>query len=205
MKLSRARTLWFLPVAVVGLALLTGCPWDPDKVNGPPIVEDRYLEQSNPRNILQNLQTAYQNKNPDEYEKLLSLDFVFVFNPADVNDPHNPTPPEWPRADEVRSTKNMFQSELVDDITLDWGGEPGAAESAADIFPSFPECQKVTVDQVNLRVETRKVDGEVWIYVVAGQRHVFYFKEGRGTEAYTYAANRKRWHLFHWEDNPIGN
>ncbi len=163
-----------------------------------------YFPPNSPRAVLANLRQAYEKRNPLEYGELFSQDFVFSFSPVDVNDPHNPTPPEWPRADELLSATNMLMSERVDGIELSWGGSDAQAEPAADRFPQFPECLKVQCNSVHLRVTTHKEDGEVWIYLVTGQRQDFYFKEGRGPEAETYPSGRKRWYCFCWEDSPLG-
>jgi len=204
MKPIYARVLWILPAFAI-LATLTGCPWDPDKKVTPPIVVPEYLPQTTPANILANLEQAYKTQNFDEYEKLFSKDYIFVFNPADVGG-QDPTPPQWQRADEVDAARNMFDDETVTSIELSWS--PGDPESAADRFDAFPECLKVRVDNIELRVETRPPDlEEPLILKVTGASHIFYFKEGRAVdgEAYTYPdTGDKRWYCFMWEDSPIG-
>lgn len=207
MKRNRARALWILPAAAVCsaicLTMLTGCPWDPPTKIDPIIVPDEYLPQTDPDGILANLKMAYTKENYDQYAKLFSQDYIFVFNPADVNG-DDPTPVQWARQPELDAAKNMFDDEKVTQITLTWN--PGTPESAADKFPAFPECLRVRVDDITLRVETRPPDlAEPLIYLVQGAYHYFYFKEGKGAEAGVDPTNSLPiWYLFQWEDSPIG-
>jgi hypothetical protein len=195
---TRSLVLVVLPLAAVWLATLTGCPFSPknNPIPPPPPLSD-YLEQSSAAYVLANLRTAYEKKNFDEYDKLFSPDYVFVFNPADVGDPENPTPQQWFRADEMDSARNLFSNDRVEYITLNWN--PGEAEPSDEVIQG---SWKVRVDAVNLDVHTRNENNEVWIYEVKGAVHVFYFREDPSV---TFPASGKhKWYCIRWDDSPIG-
>jgi len=68
---------------------------------------------------LENLKIAYVNRDLSGYEALFSADFLFIFSPADVLNPINPTPSQWGVAEEDSSAARMFRSPLVDKVELD--------------------------------------------------------------------------------------
>jgi hypothetical protein len=186
-----------VPVSIVVLfafllaAAFSGCK-DDKKITVPPPPSE-YLEQSSPANVLANLQTAYQRKNCGEYSKLFAPDFVFLFNPSDVNDPTNPTPPDWGFPAETASACSLFAHPRVETITLSWS--VGALE--ADTTYGW----KIRVDEVNLNVNARNEQNELWIYQVRGSHQMFYFRE----EDVTLPSGKKKWTCIRWEDSPIGS
>jgi hypothetical protein len=104
----------------------------------------------------------------------------------------NPTPPSWGFPDDVASACSLFAdpSEL---ITLDWS--PGALE--ADSAYGW----KIRVDEVNLNVNTRNENNELWIYQVRGSYQFFYFREDTSV---TFPGGKHRWVIVRWEDAPAG-
>jgi hypothetical protein len=171
------------------LALVhSGCA-DKNRLTPPPEVSP-YLEQSSAENILKNLRTAYENQAFAEYAKLFSTDYIFVFNPVDVQDPTNPTPAQWPRADEMQAARHLFDDPRVELITLDWSPRALQADSSYG--------WKARVDVFNLNVYTRNDNSELWIYQVRGSWQVFYFRE----EDLTLPSGRKKWTCARWEDTP---
>jgi hypothetical protein len=172
--------------------LLSGPGCKDEKRLTPPPEVSPYLEQSSAENILKNLRTAYENQVLAEYDKLFSADYIFVFNPGDVGDPGNPTPQQWPRADEMDSARNLFADSRVELITLDWS--PGALET------HDPYGWRVRVNEVNLNVNTVNENGELWIYQVRGSYQVFFFRE----ENETFPNGKHKWTCTRWEDSPIG-
>lgn len=187
------RALAFLPLAAVMLLGLSGCPFSPEKDKLPPApVPSDYLPQSSAVNVLENLKTSYVKREYLEYENLFAPDYIFVFNPADVDDPINPTPQQWARADEMDSARNLFSNDRVEQITLNWS--PGQL-TADDTYG-----WKIRVDDVLLDVQTRNELNEVWILQVKGATHVFYFRE-ESTQA---SDGKALWNCTRWEDSPIG-
>jgi len=181
-----------LPLAAM---LLSGCPFAPGKKPGTE-KPSPYLAQSSPANCLTNLRQAYVDRNYTEYEKLLSEDFTFVFNERDINDPSNPTPPQWARVDELESTRNIFETDLIDRIELSFVQD--AAESADD---EFPGANKVQMHEIYLRLDTRKPDGSPLQQVVNSGLATFYF---RTSDSATASDGKPLVSIFRWVDGGLG-
>ncbi len=193
MKKHERLLLLLIPAVLV---LLTGCPWSPSKKkNGDTPPPTLYLPQSSPAYCLENLITAYVDRNIGEYLKLFPEDFTFVFSPEDISqDPSIPV--QWGLAEEREATENMFTSDIVDRIELSF------TQSVADTSDhEFPDTWKVTVSEVELRVHTRTEDGEFLLLKVSGGLATFYFKEYEGEEA---SDGQPLWRIWRWEDQPLG-
>jgi hypothetical protein len=175
----------------------TGCK-DEKKLTPPPPVSE-YLAQSSLVNVLANLQKAYGKENIDEYRKLFTDDFIFVFNPAHPLDPDHPRPPQWGLVDELDVTRNMFTDALVTKIELS-SFVLGVPERV-DSVEYRPRAWKVRVDQVNLAVYTRKPDGTLLTFLVDGATEVFFLVEEPTRPA---SDGKPTWYIFLWEDQPIG-
>ena len=112
-------------LALAGTVLLglNSCILDPkeDKPKDPPASQYKCLEVTCPRdNVLNNLQSAYNDRNISRYDELLDADFIFYFSERDVDSPGS-----WSRAAEINANKNMFDpnyssptQEPVQDIDL---------------------------------------------------------------------------------------
>lgn len=192
--MKRSKLLSILGLPVLAFALC-GCPFDPKKDDKPPDPPVTYLPQDSARNVLQNLMQAYEERNLEQYLKLFADDFTFVFNPLDVIDPENPTPPQWGLAEEQESTDNMFRNELVDKIELDY-----QYTDPVNSDDEYADTWKVNVTQVFLRVHTRNPEGETLIYEVNSGFATFYFKiyEDEPLEN-----GNPKWKVWQWEDQPI--
>ena len=70
---------------------LTAIGCKDEKQLTPPPPASNYLAQSSVADVLANLQTAYEMQSLDQYRKLFAAEFTFVFNPANVNNPTDPT------------------------------------------------------------------------------------------------------------------
>jgi hypothetical protein len=114
------------PTRLVPITVLTACfalsmaaagCKDEKKLTTPPPASE-YLARSSIVNVLANLQKAYGKENIDEYRKLFTEDFIFVFNPMDPVDPNHPSPPQWGLAEELDVTENMFADSSVFKIEL---------------------------------------------------------------------------------------
>ena len=201
MMTKHVRTVGLLALAALSVSVFAGCPWSPDKITTKPPIETKYKPQTSLQNVLANLEVAYQDKDYPEYEKLFASNYIFVFNPADVADDDNPTPSQWARAEELDSAKKLFESDTVDDISLNWSiGDPTSAE---DEYPASPGCLVSRVDEVNLDVVTRR-DDTIWIYKVQGATHFFYCKPDT-TQIETSSGPMDKWEIFVWKDSPIGD
>jgi hypothetical protein len=159
-----------------------------------------YLPQTSPANVIANLQTAYAERTIDEYRKLFAEDFIFVFNPVDPVDPDHPNPPQWGLAEELSVTENMFADELVSRIELS-SYSLGVPERVDSLYYG-PRAWKVRVDQVNLQVSTRKLDGTLLTLLVEGATEAFFFREE--PSELSPVDGRPTWYIIRWEDQPIG-
>jgi hypothetical protein len=182
----------FLALTVVA----TGCK-NEKKLTPPPASE--YLAQSSAANVLANLQKAYGNRDIDEYRKLLTEDFVFVFNPTDPVDPNHPHPAGWGLVEELRATEHMFTDTLVTKIELS-SYRLGVPERA-DSIEYRPRAWRARVDHANLQVYTRKRDGTLLTLLVDGATERFFLVEEPTTPA---SDGNPTWYIFRWEDQPIG-
>jgi hypothetical protein len=189
-----------LVISFLAIGFLAGCPWSPKPDTKLIPVESNYLPQTSPENVIANLQTAYAERKIDEYKKLFSDDFTFVFNPADPIDPNHPSPPQWGLADELDVTENMFADELV--TKIDFSSYVLGVPAQLDSNDYRPRAWKVRVDQANLQVYTRKPDGTLLTLLVDGATEVFFFVEEPTKPSPV--DGRPTWYIFRWEDQPIG-
>jgi hypothetical protein len=184
-----AQAVWVLLAFLPALMAVPGCKND-KKLTLP--VEEKYLPQTSPANILSNLQKAYQTKDYDGYESLFSHDFYFMFDPAEVG--QNGIPEQWSRADELTSARHMFADSTVKTITLNWAvGSPAPSDDV------IPESWKVRVDNARLSVNTRNENNELFIFQVPGDTEVFYFRQSTDETV----GGQPKWYLIRWDDSPI--
>jgi hypothetical protein len=175
----------------------TGCK-DEKKLTTPPPASE-YLAQSSIVNVVANLQKAYGKESIDEYRKLFTDDFLFVFNPADPVDPNHPSPPQWGLVDELDATQNMFIDSSVFKIEL--SSYNFGVPERVDSVEYRPRAWKVRVDHTNLQVYTRKEDGTLLTLLVDDATEVFFLVEEPNRLA---SDGKPTWYIFRWEDQPIG-
>ncbi len=190
----RSRNLWSVFCIGVLIAFAAGCGDDDNSVKPDPD-PDPFLPQSSPANCLENLITAYVEGDLEEYLKLFSEDFIFMFSPDDVvQDPG--IPPQWGLVDESFATEGMFTSDRVDRIEL------GFVQSVADTSAhEYPDTWKVHATEVELRIHMRTEDGEYLLLKVSGGFGTFYFKEYPDETA---SDGQPLWRIWRWEDQPSG-
>ena len=86
------------------------------------------------------------------------------------------------------SARNMFDDVLVEAIMLSWSvGELNVYR------------RQIRVDEVNLDVNTRNEQDELWIYQVRGSAQVFAFREDTTV---TLPSGKHRWVCTRWVDSP---
>jgi hypothetical protein len=102
---------------LLGLTV-SGCPFMPDKGDGDDHDVVTFHPRTSPQNLLENLKASYKQRQLDEYDSLLSRDFEFVFCPYDQSQPD--IPDSWGRVDEIDAQDGMFDSEYVQDLTMDF-------------------------------------------------------------------------------------
>jgi len=187
-----------LPLAFV---LLAGCPFSPKKGKTPP--DDGgslYLPQTTIPNVLANLIRSYQEKNYEEYRKLLDTAYEYIFAQQDISEP-NGIPPSWGLPDELTSANNMFNKApnkdgyWAEEITLSF---MAGADTQAEINPDW---RKVVLSNVNLSIVGRnETSADPLIYQVIGDKAELFFvltdeiDSGSGLHIYK---------IIRWEDKPI--
>jgi hypothetical protein len=118
-----------------------------------------YRDLKEKDDVLFNLELAYNERRMDKYDELLDDNFIFYFNDADYNDPHNPTPQQWDRATEVGATTNLLDvnysggNRVVSiDLRLGYVADNWTEEPANQVHPGESWYRK-TVDY-DLRINT---------------------------------------------------
>lgn len=102
---------------LVGLLLLTGCPFDDDSGPARPsgqTTEDRYLPRTAPENLIANVQRAYEDRDADAFEAQLADDYTFCFCWQDAN----AFGPSLSREEDIAIHTNMFGCELLYDLDV---------------------------------------------------------------------------------------
>ncbi len=191
--MEQKKLLGILVILPLAAVLLGGCPWTPKKGSISDPTPSKLLEQTSAANVLANLRQAYQDRNIDEYMPLFTSDYQFDFAPLDVQ---NGTVPNafWALPDERRSTSNMFTSDSVEGIELNY--VPGDTVNSDN---EYTNSWKVTVSQINLRVDTRTTDGGQLTLLVPSATDVFYFRAGPDM-----VNGKPIWRIFLWKDEPLG-
>lgn len=131
--------LW-LPV-VAGLA---GCPFMTDTGEKPDVpTPPKFEARTSPENLLSNLKTSYEERELAEYESLLATDFTFFYEDAQTH-----IPDSWSRQEEIDIHENMFDSDYVQTLRLDF--DYGAV--ILDTLKSTPQDSlwEMTITNVDL-------------------------------------------------------
>ena len=86
--------------------LATSC--SDDETTPTNVQTSKYQNLTQRDHVLENLERAYNDRNINEYDKVLDDNFLFFFSLDDVNDPDNPAPSQWDRLTDTASARNMF-------------------------------------------------------------------------------------------------
>jgi len=107
------RTFLFIGL-VIGAIALTGCDSEPKSGVNPliPVVTPPYSPDT-PQNALRLLEWSYGSKNAENYRRLFTSDFRFVFSDLDSNGAAYRDVP-WTRNDELISSTHLFEGGDVD-------------------------------------------------------------------------------------------
>jgi hypothetical protein len=74
----------------------------------------KFTNLQNKDDVLYNLELAYNERNPSEYNKLLDDNFTFIFSEADYNE-GGVRFPQWDRTAEVRANAKILDQNLAGD------------------------------------------------------------------------------------------
>jgi hypothetical protein len=180
-----------LVLAALGI---TACPFSPDKNHDPPPVPKDFWDRSSPKGLLHNLKKAYEKRTVAEYESLLAKDFTFVLSAEDQQTPGMPD--SWGRDPEIQIHTRMFDTDLVQSLTL-------AFEPADSVWDPADGMYTVLISNVNLYLNgaTPAHPGDVKEYRVTNGRAKFWFRKNPWT---VLGKADSVWTIVKWEDSPIG-
>ncbi len=131
----------------------------------------RYLPRTSPENVLDNLASAYRNRDVDAYVDQLDPDFLFEASAAD----HEIDFDYLSYDQDVTATANMFENVDAIHITLD---HDGAVPSDRATYPPEEGYMKILVPAVRIDVLSRirdEASGELITFRISGDPAVFIF------------------------------
>lgn len=124
---SKARPTIAALLGLVGMLFVSACDDDPlppcPDCGGFPTFKQEDLTER--WHVLNNIEFAYRERQPDVYDGLLDSDFVFYFSPSDKAEG---LPESWTRVDDLDATTGLFLSNQQ--------GDP----------PSDPICRSMRLD-----------------------------------------------------------
>jgi hypothetical protein len=148
------------------------------------------LAPTSPANVLKNVELAFNNRDVDLLKAMLSLNFIFYFDPDDVgqNPPGKPyiIPESWSYTVFWQAVYNMFTKAHSISLSMPTGevGTPGENETTY-------RADKISV---SLLVMVDELNG-----YIADNGHCNY-----EFESYTSEAGKKCWRLTKWWDRTSG-
>jgi hypothetical protein len=160
--------------------------------------QGRYRPLTTITNGIANLKAAYVDRNHDEYAKLFTEDFQFLFDPSDTA-----VPDSWPIADELEAARNMFTAQANLDGSAVEGIALAFSQNEPDVDPEFPDYARVVLSGVDLRVDSRNVNNQdVTLYFTPpGTREWFYFVQTEETDP---RSGNHLWKIRLWKDLGAG-
>ena len=181
---------------------LVGCSDDKVTIPEPEPDPSPYLAPTSPANLLDNLRTAMELRDPDAYAALFDPEeFVFRFDPVDLRDQPD-LPASWGFQGETTWSRRAFESPNVLDISLSFikGAVQDVDESdGAEVDLSW---KKSTITGVQLEIETRNPDDPTdnIIYKVSGDRALFFFV----IDPDSTIGGEPVWQIVEWRDIRVG-
>ncbi|MBU1702688.1 MAG: hypothetical protein KJ970_04520 [Candidatus Eisenbacteria bacterium] len=178
---------WLMLVIFVSAAVgLFSCSDDPKKPEPEPVLQ---MQAGSWGEAISHFATAWETRNFELYDSLLTADYVFFFNAEDVEEDPD-IPPTWNLAQELAAVSNMFVDPNIERITLDWN--VGAIE---DPIP-FHLDGSVLVTDIDLEIDIRDPEtGELWENVIHG---AVWF--GLRKMPYATADGDTVWKIAEWKD-----
>jgi hypothetical protein len=157
--MMRNALLLILLILAVGL---TGCS-DEGPAKPPPIAPSAYKPLDRRDNLLYNLEQAYNQRNFEEFSKLLERTpgvFIFYFGQADI-DMGNAAVPRWDVAVELSATQGLMDRSpppgqpVADDIVLELDYTEDEDNWESFVPTSFPQetwCRKIIGYRLTIRI-----------------------------------------------------
>jgi hypothetical protein len=185
---SSLRTACLLAVAAI---VLKGCIFNPSK-DDPGIGTGDYKAPTSPENLIANLIESYDRKEIEEYAKLLAPEFIFKFQPADLDLIEDEF---WTRDQDSTGTAGLFGTADVGDIRINL--IHGPAEEPAEI--GFDEgVLTIRINPTQLEVDQIGGDKPGTTYQVDGDIQDMFFRRGNAEAG----EDTTRWFIIEWRDIP---
>ena len=152
-----------------------------------PCPQHPYPSPTAPESVLTNLQTSYRNREIEQYAQLLAPEFIFKFQPLDVNEIGTP---HWTRDQDSIGTRALLTTPDVSDIRLDL--IYGQKDPTLDTTPPV-DTLKIRIITTDLQVD--QTDGTTWLVT---DQQLFFFRQGKPING----ENPTHWFIYEWDDLP---
>ena len=183
----------FLLLCVLTAMVLLSC--EADRTTPTDVKQKvEYKNLQNKDDVLYNLELAYNERDIDEYEKLLDIGFAFVFSRDDYRGGY--TPPHWGDASEIDANRKILDPNL----------DGASRVLSIDLSLDYPEG--------NWSPENPNLDhpGETWYVKTVDYEMVMKTADNWEHRAIGYQAQFKirwddsasRWAIVLWSDDPGG-
>ncbi|MBU1702687.1 MAG: hypothetical protein KJ970_04515 [Candidatus Eisenbacteria bacterium] len=173
-------------ILILAAMLLVSCSDDPKKPKPEPepVLQ---MQAGSWGEAISHFATAWETKNFELYDSLLTEDYIFYFSPEDIE--NQDIPPTWNLTQELGAVEALFADADVEDVELNW--VPGDMVN--------PETEgldgKVLVTNIFLVVDVRDSQGELWNNEIRGNVE-FELKK----MSYTTAFGDTVWKVARWKD-----
>ena len=174
-------------VIILGVAVLSGCIFDPVTVKQPP-VKGVYSAPTAPESLITNLQVSYRTREIEHYAEILAPEFIFNFQPIDANEIGTNF---WTRDQDSTGTRALLTTNEVSEIRINL--IYGARDTALNTPGTPLDSLKIRIITTDLQVD--QTDGTTW--VVTDQQDM-YFRKGIVANG----ENVDYWWLYEWDDLP---
>jgi len=197
----RAGTAFLACIVFLGLTGIVGCPFSPEDKDDIVVPPPKFKSRISPENLLENLKTAYREREVAEYESLLANNFTFVLSLEDQDEPDMPD--QWGRNTEIEIHRNIFDNENVHTLTLEF--VPGSQE-----WEPIENMWSILVTNIDLTL-TGVVPGQEELgqqtLTVDDATSRFWFAEagpatGNATSWTEPGTQNKIWKIVKWQDHP---
>jgi hypothetical protein len=124
------RSIFVVLTLVVTAGLTTSCIFDPKQKDDPggEVKKVEYKDLTEMDHVLINLELAYNERNFQQYDKLLDDGFTFIFSDTDFNE-GTVEYDQWDRNAEATSTRNILDPNLAADNRV----------TSIDLHLTYPE------------------------------------------------------------------
>ena len=188
-RIKMFRKLVFIAVATFVAGSLPACFLDPEQTPPP---EDKPAEQfkdlTEQNDVLFNLRESYDQRNGDEYDRLVDDDFVFFFSDGDVATGNYPA--QWSRETDVPATRGLFRDAINVDLTLQLDQVSWISfEPDQDLYPG--ETWWTTSVQYDFNMRFGRDPDTTWISTGASAQFTIRQVEKNG---------KMIWRLVRWRD-----